>query len=212
MTELDHLKQLWQEHTAVLESQHQVSEADIRTMLRNRTRTALDKINRSIVIELLILFCMGIGGGWFLWSQDQRLDPQEIRTLSWYAVLNIAFYALKYYLLNRTDITAGNLRHSLTSLRRTLGGYMTLYLVVLTLLVPLSSISGLITGFQMGLTEDGRTWADVSPKAWAILIGVGIAYTALSYLLVRWYLWAMYGVHYQEIKRCATELEEARLD
>ncbi len=201
---LEELKTLWQAEQVDDEQRHSAEE--IRRMLYQRSRSALSRINRSIIVEGIINLLIGllalmvwIGGG----NDQPFLELWIFFTVL--AALGSYFYIRKYRQLNRMRLSVMDLRSTLKHTAQIMAGYMRLYYYGGLVMVPLLSVGGIL----YGLTERGRSLADFDATEWGIVLGVSLAYLIVSFLFVRWYINQLYGKPYRELKACLAELEEA---
>jgi p-aminobenzoyl-glutamate transporter AbgT len=201
--ELDDLKYIWQEETSSLASR--VSSPQIRAMLQRRSQGALSKINRSILLEVVLLFV--IGGTSLYWMVETGVKTWFIGGFGLFLLSSFGFYAYKYRSLNQELLEPGNLYETLRHTTGRMGQFMRFYFYF-SLIIPLLSSGGLIFGFLEGLKEAGSSLEEISLEGWLVLMGVMFAYGALSFWFVRWYIRRLYGRHYQVLLSCLEELKE----
>lgn len=205
---LEELKYIWQEHSDDVSETMQVNAAEIHSMLHARSTSALEKINRNMMIDMGAFVLITLAGiAWGLYS-NTTFTHFEILVLCLFMLGSIFFYWRKFRALNRISITSGNLRASLSEITRTLDFYAKLYMYLVVYAVPVLGAGGVFYGFYKGSQEDGRTLSDVTPAVWTLLVVVMILYAAFAVAASRWYVNKMFGVHYQELKSCLRELEE----
>ncbi|MDX2287034.1 MAG: hypothetical protein NW241_22910 [Bacteroidia bacterium] len=207
--EIEELKALWQADTAAQASAHRVSEQDVLHMLERRASVAMRRINRSILIEVVLLVIVTGLSGWWIAGMPDAEQPVRMRWVLGAFAAAMAFYGYKYFALNRIPITERNLSRVLQRLTRLLQVYMNVYYVLIALL-PLSFGFGMWQGFNMALEADGRGLGDVSAKGWLLLGGVFLAGNAVYLPFCLWYVRMLYGRHFRELKRCYRELMEQR--
>lgn len=204
--ELDALKSIWQSHTALLTEAGRRSEADIRRIIRQRSRRALSKINRSIAIEVGLLIALGI------WTIRNLLVEDTWQLASWislvFIIASLGFYAWKYRQLNRVQFESANLKEALMLTTQTMAGYMRLYYYAGMIVVPVLGVSGVLYGVYVAAGEEGKTLGDLSLHTWLVIGAVMAVYAALTILFTRWYVQKLYGVHHQELQACLLELTE----
>ncbi|MDX2249291.1 MAG: hypothetical protein SF052_21055 [Bacteroidia bacterium] len=204
----EELKYIWQEHSDAASETMQVSASQIHSMLQARSKSALDKINRNLLIDLSAFILLILSGtGWVLYSHTP-LTSFEMVFLGLTIFTSGFFYWRKFRALNRVSITTDNLRASLSAITHTLDFYMKLYFYLVVIAVPVMGSGGMLYGFYKGSQEDGRTLEEVTPAIWMLLVGLMVVYSTLAVLASRWYVQRMFGVHYQELKTCLRELEE----
>ena len=208
--ELDELKHIWQNHTAILLKDDYRTEEDIGKMLRQRSRQALSKINRSIAIEVGILLLLALGACWQLMQVDASWHAFASILLG-FVGLSLVFYAWKYRQLNRVGMETANLKEALTRTTQTMAGYMRLYSYAGMIVVPLLGACGVLYGVYVSANEEGTSISDFGLSNWIFIGSVVVIYAGLSILFTRWYVRKLYGVHYDELRNCLVELQESGL-
>jgi len=206
---LDELKHIWQAHSSAQAAQEQHSHEAIRQMLYQRSRTALSRINRNILLEAAFMLLTLLGSIWMLWQQPTHFEGMWI-FLILLSVGSLIFYRVKYQQLNRATLGRENLRTSLWEVARVMGHYMQLYTFMAVMVPGLASVA-LLYGYGVSAAEDGRSLMDLGWAEWGILLGIMIIYGVFSYLVVRWYIRRLYGVHHQELTNCLAELDEVEV-
>ncbi|MEZ4772825.1 MAG: hypothetical protein R3D00_06535 [Bacteroidia bacterium] len=205
---LEELKYIWQEHADDVSETMQVNASEIHAMLHARSKSALDKINRNMMIDLGGFVLITLGGiAWALYS-NTVFNNFEIGVLCLMVLGSVLFYWNKFRALNRVSITTGNLRSSLEEITTTLDFYVKLYFYLVVYAVPVLGAGGVFYGFYKGSQEEGRTLSDVTPAIWALLFVIMILYAGFAVVASRWYVRKMFGIHCQELKDCLKELEE----
>lgn len=206
---LDELKYIWQAHSSAQAAQEQHSQEAIRQMLYQRSRTALSRINRNILLEAAFMLLTLLGSIWMLWQQPANFDGMWI-FLILLSVGSLIFYRVKYQQLNRATLGRENLRHSLWEIARVMGHYMQLY-TFMAVVVPVLACLALLYGYSVSAAEHGRSLMDLDLTERGILLGIMIIYGVFSYFATRWYIRRLYGIHHQELKSCLAELDEAEV-
>jgi cation transport ATPase len=206
---LNELKYIWQAHSSAQATQEQHSHEAIRQMLYQRSRTALSRINRNILLEAAFMLLTLLGSIWMLWQQPANLDAMWL-FLILFSVGSLIFYRVKYQQLNRATLGRENLRTSLWEIARVMGHYMHLY-TFMAVVIPVLACLSLLYGYGVAAAEDGRSLMDLALAEWGILLGIMAIYGVFSYFGVRWYVRRLYGRHHQELKNCLAELDEAAL-
>ncbi|MEM9983852.1 MAG: hypothetical protein AAF804_02040 [Bacteroidota bacterium] len=200
----DELKTLWRAEQAQ-HSDH--SAAEIRSMLFQRSHSALSFINRNIKIEgslvALALF----------YSLYAAWDQSSVARYFWmfmalFSTASLAFYIYKYRQLNEISLSASDLKSTLRHTADTMSGYMRFYFYATTILIPILAFSSMFYGYAIGAWQDGRTLRDLAWTEYLILGGIGLIYMAFSYIATKWYIDRLYGRHFRELKACLAELEE----
>lgn len=202
---LEELKDIWQAHSHQLAEEERHSAAAIRPMLYRRSRTALGRINRNLMLEAAFMGLTLLLSLLMLWQGE---GFQGIFTvLALISVGSLVFYRIKYQQLNRATLGLDHLKTSLGEVARVMGHYMQLYFFM-TLLMPLVGAISVLYGYSVSAAEDGRSLADLDATEWAILLGIAVVYGAIAYPATRWYVHRVYGIHHRELTACLSELQE----
>jgi hypothetical protein len=204
---LDELKHIWEAHTSTQATHEQRSTAEIQQMLYQRSRTALSRINRNILMEAgFMVLTLGIS----LWMLTQPADL--LRGMWMFFILlslgSLVFYRIKYRQLNQAGLGRTNLKTSLGDIAQVMEHYMQLYGFLGMVVIPLLGVVGVVYGYAAGAKEDGRTLVDLSLAEWGILAGIALLYGLACYFATRFYVHRLYGVHYRELRACLAELTD----
>lgn len=203
---LEELKHIWQAQSQALGREENLPEAALRAMLQQRSHSALDKINRSILLEVVLVLLIGAGGFWLFGIHRYHSGGLALMALT--VAGSLLFYYYKYRLLNRDELSAGDLKYALSALVRRMQGFMRGYQLVIWFGIPVIAIIGLLAGAAAGAAERHESLSTLSSRAWLLLGVAGIAYIPLAILFSRWYLRRLYGIHFEELASCLAELEE----
>ena len=204
----DELKHIWKAHTDQHESESRVSISEIQRMIHSRSQSALVKINRNMVLDLIAMTVVGGALIFWMWRNDFSFNMTEILVMSAILIGIGLFYWQKYRLLNRPSLTTDNLKDSLAEITRVLGIFMKIYFYSIVILVPLLGSGGILYGFYKGGNQSGRDMENIPTEVWGVVGVTMIVYSALAILASRWYVNQLFGVHYRELNLCLQELEE----
>lgn len=206
--ELEELKHIWTQHHATELETLRLSEAEIQAMLRRRSLKALGKINRNMLIEAGVILILGLVGIVISLTLPHVFSAMEQILLFVYVVLSIWYYAYKYRVLNQIGLAHINLRVSLSRLTQVMGRFMSLYTAIVSIGIPILASSSMFYGILKAKAFDWSAFVGLPLRNWAIYIGAMLIYSLIAYLVSRYYIRKLYGVHYQELRRCWEELEE----
>ncbi len=201
---LEQLKSTWQNQavqTRTLES------AGLQRMVSERSSNIRRRINLSIRIEVILIVLILI---WGLVSQFPYATAGAKFNLGWLVVsggVSLAFYAYKFRVLNRIDLSGLSLRDNLQELNRRMRWFMRVYDVMIVVVFPAMLVSSFIFGMFMGLSSKGKTFADVELGVWVISLVIVLAVSAGFIALSKVYIWFMYGRSFQKLKKTLAELE-----
>lgn len=203
---LDELKNIWQEQTASLEG-YQLEEQELFSMLKGRSKTLLNKINRNIMIEMGVVVVLTLLGLAWLSFQGPGVGPSEWLLSLGYVVFSGVFYGIKYRSLNRGRLRTYTLKEALRHIVKVMRIFMQIY-YGLSYMLPLLVMGGGLMGLKMKKEAMGESLADITGQTWVAftltMLVVGFASIALIRLYVKW----LYGKHYNELKTCLNELSE----
>jgi hypothetical protein len=200
--ELDELKDLWKKSDAVFQPKE---ESELASMLRGNSKSIVDKLKRSVWLELIFTTVSGIA----LLIYALTLPSGALK---WTSVSIIAifvaysfYYVKKIMLLNSFDANKGNLRATLENLVENLSSYLKFYKRSYTLLYPMYFCLALLFGaIERGF--DRFVEALSEPKTIFYLVGfAGIFYVGSTWL-VKFILKKLYGNHLEKLKLLLKDL------
>ncbi len=200
----DELKTLWQAEQA---QHNDHSAAEIRSMLFQRSRSALSFINRNIRIEGSLVALALLYSLYAAWDQSSVVRYFWL-FIALFSTASLAFYIYKHRQLNEISLSASDLKSTLRHTADTMSGYMRFYFYGTTILIPILAFGSMFYGYALGAWQDGRTLGDLVWTEYLILGGIGLIYMAFSYIATKWYIDRLYGQHFRELKDCLAELEE----
>lgn len=192
--ELDELKDIWQKGHQ--NSPHSHSTEEIVGFLKNRTLGILNKINRSILIEVVLTVLMMILG--YVFYNDNK---SAILIISIAGVISFVHYGLKYHLLNNPKYLEGNLREVLSRLSNILSRYVIGYQILMWVLFVFSNSVVLIELIDNS-NKSSFTW-----QTFLTVLGLLIATNVGVYYFIRNYLRLLYENNLSELLTCLKELE-----
>ncbi len=168
--------------------------------LQHESNSVLQKIRRSIRLELLFAIVFGIAGiAWMLTGN-----------LLFYKVLAgivVIFCAGFLFYVSRLQKQINNYQRSLTSVKnnmreiiRILEAFIKLYFQLTMMMLPLICITGFFT-------IDKDKALSLSTGGWMFYAAWFIGWSVLMYYFTRWYLKKLYGNYLHELKVQLKELE-----
>ncbi len=222
--ELKDLKKTWNRFS----SGKELDENQIREMLRSKSMTLIDRINRNIRIGFVVLFVLialfVVDDFIFapILTNGSELDivmPQWLVFLSIFSNMLIitafVYFVIKYYRVQKICDNLCNLRETLIRIIEILRLYQRLFyltLFIFAIAMALQFISGVCSGVVYDLENQGIPVSDVSLKQWALVTGVGLLVLVFSvggiYLLMRWGFRRLYGKYIDKLKQMLKELNE----
>jgi hypothetical protein len=194
--ELDELKDIWQKGHQNSPQHQSHSIEDIVALLKNRTLGILTKINRSILIEVVLTIVM-MFAGYFAYGDSKS----AILIISIAAVISFIHYGLKYRLLNNPKYLEGNLKEVLTRLSHILSRYVIGYQILMWALFVFSNSVVLIE------LIDNSNRTDFTTQKLLFIFGLLIVCNLGVYYFIRNYLRILYENNLNDLLVCLKELE-----
>ncbi|MCE3281957.1 MAG: hypothetical protein K0Q66_694 [Chitinophagaceae bacterium] len=200
--ELDELKQALNQRMAAVPAQR--SEKDIESLLESDTVSLVQKLRRSIWLEMLVsvaftLFCAAM----------LLLDDTWVYNVyfSIIGVVGIAFVIVLYLLLRKTATVSAStpVKQNVESLVALLKEYMRRYLQLTLLLMPACFVfTAWLSYNDPGKVPKPVDWETIGYlSAGLLVVVVGF------YYFTRWYLWKMYGGYVRQLERIVHEFDES---
>jgi hypothetical protein len=210
--DLDELKSLINQR---MERVHTAkSPADIAVLLGRKTQSVVDKIKRSLILEMIVsvvftLMCIAVAV--FGVYTSLRIY------FAIFAVICALFLPLLYVLLNKTknlSSTALPLRSNLQALIILIKEYVKRYFQLTMAFIPLS----LITAFLLGYADENLYDPELdssffptlidSPLKISLVTGYILIFSVGMYYFTKWYLKKLYGNYLTQLEILINELEE----
>jgi hypothetical protein len=202
--ELEDLKQIWKQSTASI----QFDEAQLAVMLKGNSKSVVDKLKKSVWIELgftviagviLLLYAMNLQSGSLKWTTVSLL------------VLFVAYsfyYVKKLVLLFSFKPAEDNLKSNLERLTGSLSSYLKFYKRSYTVLYPVYFCLGILFG---GLEAGSDRFFTIisEPKIIASLLLMAILFFVLSTWFANWYFKKLYGNHVKKLQGMLHDLNTA---
>ncbi|MDD2380996.1 MAG: hypothetical protein WCY58_05005 [Mariniphaga sp.] len=221
---LEELKKTWEQ----LSPEKEWNEEQISELLRTRTGSLIDHIERNVRLGFVFLFVLVI----LFVLDDFVYTPSFIRNLDaeiqfplwmeWlnlfsnvFIVITFIFFVVKYYRVKKScDITC-NLRGTLIKIIGTLRIYQKLFylaLFIFSISIAISFIFGMYTGMTIGVESQGIPFSDVTPGGWIIACSIGLIVLSIIvggiFLLLRWGFRKLYGNYLTRLTQTLSELDE----
>ena len=227
--DLNDLKSAWNTYSSQEADKHHLGKETINEMLRNRTNTLIERIDRNIRIGIGILLAYIA----YIIIDDLYLSKilikEPLHYPSWMIPLDIfsnaliittyLFFVIRYLKTKRNFSVDLHLKEFLTGILDTLKTYRRLfYLAVIILLINMivSFAAGLYEGvkFSTGNATGGLEYLSTSKIF--LIIGVGLAVLipmiAGTFFILRWGFNKLYGRYLVSLNETLTELDETETD
>jgi hypothetical protein len=200
--ELDELKNIWKKTDVDF---HPKAEAELASMLKGNSKSIVDKLKRSVWLELIFTLIAGI----VLLVYALNLPSGALK---WISVSFLAiffsypfYYIKKLMLLHRFGGAQNNLKANLEQLIENLTQYLRFYKRSYAILYPVYFCLMLaFIAIERGFDEFIHIL--IKPKTIAfVLMLVGVFFFCSTWL-VNWLLNKLYGLHLEKLKSLLKEL------
>lgn len=200
--ELDELKDLWKKSDAVFQPK---ADTELASMLRGSSKSIVDKLKRSVWLELIFTLVSGIVLlVYALTLPSGALKWTSVSILAIFVAYSF-YYVKKLMLLKSFNSAEGNLRVSLENLTGSLSGYLKFYKQSYTLLYPVYFCLALLFGaIERGFEQFIANLSQ--PKTIAYLITFAALFYFISTWLVSWILKKLYGNYLEKLKLLLKDL------
>lgn len=199
--ELDALKN--QINLKLSASPREHSAADIAALLGTKTVSVVQKLRRSLYLELALtlLFSLGCAVGLVTadgWAYEKYFWGGLV------AGLVVSAMVFRLILQTRLDNAALPVKANLESIANLLNQYLRLYLRLGTGLIPV--LVGL--AFWLAYESPGAESKAVRWDVFGWLMAATLVLSYLSYRFTSWYLKRLYGEYLEELRQLIQEFEE----
>lgn len=224
--ELKDLKSAWDTYSSQEVDKHRLGKENIHGLLKNRTKSLMDRIDRNIRIGMIILlvFIGYVLADDFFFSKILITAPIEYP--GWLVPIDVftnvliittyLFFVLRYFRIKRNFSADTQLKDLLSGILETLKTYRRMfYMAVIILMI------NIIISFTAGIYQGVKFKADTAPEGIInlsfgkimILIGVGLAVLipliSLIFFLLHRGFNNLYGRYLSNLNETLRELEES---
>jgi hypothetical protein len=226
--ELKDLKSAWNTYSSQQMDKHHLGKESINELLRHKTRTLVDKIDRNIRIGIGIL----LGFIAYVILDDLYLSKilikEPIEYPGWMYPLDVfsnalivttyLFFVIRYWQIKRNFSVDVHLKDFLIGILETITAYRRMfYLAVIILLINISVsfTAGMYAGikFTLGNTPGGMD--NLSATKILTIVGIGLAIlvplVAAIFFMLRWGFDKLYGCYLVKLKDTLRELDESAM-
>jgi hypothetical protein len=226
--DLKDLKSAWDTYSSQEVDKHRLGKETIHELLKNRTITMVDRIDRNIRIGMWVLLAFIS----YVLIDDVYLSKvlieNPIEYPSWMIPMDVfsnvlivttyVFFVLRYLTIKRSFSPDTQLKDLLNGILDTLKTYRRMfYLAVVILLINMivSFAAGLYQGvkFKVGTANGGIE--NLATSKILIIIGIGLAILvpliALTFFFLRWGFNKLYGKYLQSLNDTLKELDESEI-
>ena len=223
--DLKDLKSAWDTYSSQEMDKHHLGKESINELLRNRTKTLVDRIDRNIRIGMVVLLAFIA----YVIVDDLYLSKIIIKEPftypSWIVPLDVfsnllivatyLFFVFSYLKIKRNFSVDLHLKDFLTGILNTLETYRRMfYLAVIILLINMivSFAAGLYQGVKYSSGNIPGGLENLPFSKIFLIIGVGLLFLipliAGTYFLLRWGFTKLYGRYLVKLNETLKELDE----
>lgn len=224
--ELKDLKSAWATYSSQEVDKHRLGQESILELLKNRTKTLVDRIDRNIRIGMVIILVFiayviidDVYLSKLILSEPMRypdwLIPMDIFS-NVIIVTTYLFFVLRYWRIKRSFSPDTQLKDLLNGILDTLTTYRRLfYLAVIILLINMvvSFAAGLYQGIKVNADSLSGGIESLSMSKLLIIIAIGLAFLipliAGTFFLLRWGFNKLYGRYLVKLNETLLELDES---
>jgi hypothetical protein len=223
------LKTAWNTYSSQEVNKHRLGKETINDLLKTRTKSLVDRIDRNIRIGMYVL---GIFISYFIidyafltahlakyFIQEIVEYPKWLNFLDVFTTVLIVttylFFVIRYIKIKRNFSIDLQLKDILTGILDTIKTYRRMfYLAVAILLINMivSFAAGLYQGVKFNADKTGVGIDNLTISKIMAIIGVGLAilipFIAITFLLLRWGFNRLYGRYQFRLNETLQELDE----
>lgn len=223
MMDIKDLKSAWDTYSSQEVNKHRLGKESINQLLKNRTQSLVDRIDRNIRIGmgvLLLFIVYVIVDSVFLSDLSKAIVNQTIEYPKWLIPIDIfsttliittyLFFIIRYLKIKRNFSIQNQLKDLLLGIRETLKTYQRMFylaVVILMINVTVSFIAGVYQGVR--LIENMTTSKILS--AIGISLMVIVLMVGISFFVLRWGFNKLYGRYLVNLNETLQELDESEI-
>jgi hypothetical protein len=219
------LKSAWNTYSSQEVDKHRLGKESIHELMKNRTKSLVDRIDRNIrigMLALLIFIACLILDDLYL---SKLLIHEPVKYPSWMIPIDIfsnvlivttyLFFILRYIRIKRSFSPDTQLKNLLTGVLDTIKTYQRMfYLAVVILLINMvvSFAAGLYHGVKLKADSAGIPIESFTTHKIFVIVMVGLAilipFILITFLLLRWGFNKLYGKYLTRLNETLLELNE----
>ncbi len=223
--DLKDLKSAWNTYSSQEVDKHRLGKESIHELLKNQTKSLVDRIDRNIRIGMIVLFVFiayVIIDDLYL---SKLLIKDPIKYPSWMIPMDVfsnvlivttyLFFVIRYIRIKRSFLPDTHLKDLLTGILDTIKTYRRMfYLAVIILLINMvvGFSAGLYQGVKFNADAAGKGIENLSTSQILSIIGVGLAilipFISITFFLLRWGFNRLYGRYQIRLNETLQELDE----
>ena len=215
------LKSAWETYSSQEIDKHRLGKESINELLKNRTQSLVDRIDRNIRIGmgvLLLFIVYVIIDSVFLSELPKTIAHKAIEYPKWLVFIDVfsttliittyLFFVIRYLKIKRSFTIQLQLKDLMLGIQETLKTYRRMFYLVLIILI-INIIASFTAGVYQGLRliENLTTAKIISAIGISLLIIIPMV--ALSFFLLRWGFNKLYGRYLIKLNETLQELDES---
>jgi hypothetical protein len=215
------LKSAWETYSSQEMDKHRLGKESINELLKNRTQSLVDRIDRNIRIGmgvLLLFIVYVIIDSVFLSELPKTIAHKAIEYPKWLVFIDVfsttliittyLFFVIRYLKIKRSFTIQLQLKDLMLGIQETLKTYRRMFYLVLIILI-INIIASFTAGVYQGLRliENLTTAKIISAIGISLLIIIPMV--ALSFFLLRWGFNKLYGRYLIKLNETLQELDES---
>jgi hypothetical protein len=224
--ELKDLKSAWDTYSSQEMDKHRLGKENIQQMLKTRTKSLVDRIDRNIRIGtgvLLLFIAYALFDDLYL---SKILLPDSIKYPGWMIPFDVfsntlivttyLFFVIRYLKIKRSFSVDLQLKDLLSGIQETLKAYRRMFylaVVILMLNIVASFTAGVYQGLKLKADAVSGGVINLTTNKLFLIIGISLAViipmVAFSFLLLRWGFNKLYGKYLQSLGNTLKELDES---
>jgi hypothetical protein len=230
--DLKDLKSAWDTYSSQEVDKHRLEKETIHEMLKTRTKSLVDRIDRNIRIGmtvLLVFIAYVVIDSLFLSEYFSKLIinevveyPQWLVSFDFFSttliITTYLFFAIRYLKIKRSFSIDLQLKNLLKGIVETVQTYRRMfYLAVVILLLNMAAnfVAGYYEGLKIIAASSSVSVSNLSTLQIWKLVGIGILYLApviiVPYFFLRWGFNKLYGRYLQSLNDTLKELDESEV-
>jgi hypothetical protein len=220
------LKTAWDTYSSQELDKHRLGQESIHELLKNRTQTLVERMDRNIRIGMFVLFAYIAYGLFDDIYLSKILIKEPLQYPAWLIPFDIfsdilivttyLFFVIRYLKIKRNFYFNLQLKSLLTGIKDTLITYRRMFylaLIILLLNIMVSFSAGLYQGIMLHSDSISGGTGTLSTSKIFIMIGAGLVVlvllNALIFLFLRWGFNKLYGQYLIKISETLRELDES---
>jgi len=227
MMDLKDLKSAWNTYSSQEVDKHRLGKENIHEMLKNKTKSLVDRIDRNIRIGmgvLLLFIAYVLFDDLYL---SKLLIPDSIKYPGWMIPFDVfsntlivttyLFFVIQYLKIKRSFSIDLQLKDLLFGIQETLKTYRRMFylaVVILMINIIVSFTAGVYQGLKFKANSVSSGIINLTTHQILIIVGISlliiIPMIVISFFILRWGFNKLYGRYLQSLSDTLKELDESQ--